>query len=152
MAKKSKYLKDTDLHKMLEPYVQKVVRDIGKINHSAIQQYYQDYTPGTYVKSDNPKDIYERVFGMNKLYTSRIDKTNTGYDITFTFSSDNMTIKDNRNNEENNEEAFRHSFLGGWHGGSKYYGNIKAFVPSMTPSPYDIIYSFVENYNINKRY
>lgn len=147
MASQSKYLNDKELHELLKPYAYKAIKDLSEVSHSAIQQFYDDYTPGTYVKSGLPEDIYKRTFGIKNMFKSEMKRTSKGYDVIFTYSPHYFTTQ-----HRSDEAVFSHSFLEGLHGGAYYYGHMKDFIPSMTPSPWDIISSFAGNYDVTKKY
>lgn len=133
MSKKSKYIDDDIIHEILKPYAYKVFKDLSAESHYVIDIFYQDYNPM----------MYQRTFGMKNLFKPKLEKTNKGYIVEFTYSVDLLTT-----DHRSDEAVFEGSFIYGWHGGKYAWGNLKENVPRMSPSPWRLLELYVKSYKI----
>lgn len=133
MSNNSKYIDKKTIHDILKPYAYKVVKDLSFESHRVIDEFYRDYDPR----------IYKRTFGMKNLFKPKMSKTETGYEVEFTYSVDYFTTE-----HRSDEDVFIGSFIYGWHGGKYAWGNIKTIVPRMKPSPWDLLKLYVKTYKI----
>lgn len=131
---KDKYIDDKTIHDLLKPYAYKVFKDLANESHRVIDDFYNDYDP----------DYYKRTYGMKNLFRPRIEKTEDGYYVEFTYSVDFLTTK-----HRSDEDVFDGSFVHGWHGGKYAWGhNLRKEDPQMKPSPWDTLRTYVRTYKI----
>lgn len=133
MAKKSKYIYDATIYALLKPYAYKAFKDLSEESRRVIDAFYGGYSP----------DIYQRTFGMKNLFRPEMKQIENGYEIKFTYSTDNLTT-----DHRSNEAVFVGSFVRGFHGGQYAWGHLKSSVPQMEPSPWRSLEIYVLTYKL----
>jgi hypothetical protein len=135
MVKKSKYIDEKTIHEILKPYAYKVFKDLAAESHYVIEQFYEDYK--------KPPRVYQRTFGIKNLFKPKLEKTDKGYIVEFTYSVDYLTTEHRSDND-----VFDGSFIHGWHGGKYAWGHLREDVPRMQPSPWKLLEIYVKMYEI----
>ena len=131
MASKNNYIDEKTIHEILKPYAYKAFKDLSLVSHRVIDEFYGGYKP----------KMYKRTFGMKNLFVPEMKKTEKGYRIEFTYSTEHLTTE-----HRSNEAVYVGSFQEGWHGGKYAWGHLKSKVERMEPSPWKTIEDYVKNY------
>ena len=134
MSEELQFTQD-EIRSLIRPRVYRIMKDLSKISRYAIQAFYDDYEP----------EYYERCFGLKDLFSVSTKEIKNGYQLTFHYDAEYVQNKEHHGHGSTDgyQWAFETAFVYGQHGGDKYYGHLKEAVPIMTPSPWNIITSYV---------
>lgn len=128
---------------MVEPELQKKAKevhdDLEQKSRQAIDYFYFTYDPM----------IYDRIGGLRYAFTSNIERIDSGYLVSFTYSPELMR----GSHRATNDLIFEQAFMQGFHGG--YNGVINAWNPQKNPiyqvpaaqtdpSPWELITNYVK--------
>ena len=81
---------------------------------------------------------------MKNLFKPELKRIDSGYLITFTYSSDFFAGM-----HRNDNAVFEGSFVEGWHGGPMAWGGRpRRTDPKTSPSPWEMIEEFYNNYEL----
>lgn len=103
------------------------MKETSEVSRNAIDMFYSDYTPRTYM----------RVYGLKNLFDISLNENSDGFNLKFTYSAGHVT------GHPNPDIIFSGPFVQGYHGGPAWGGEQAA--PKMSPSPWEVIKEFAEN-------
>lgn len=128
----SDYISSEELQEIVLPYVLKYSRDIHSYSTSVMNAFYSHYSP----------KIYQRKYGITRLWETDITPITNGYSVTTTYSDAFFSASHN-----SDADVFEGPFIQGYHGGPLAWGHPRD-VPKMSPSPYELIEKYWANYAI----
>lgn len=148
MAKKSKLLSQEEIHALLKPKAEEIIKDVQDAAQTAIENFYNDpsFTAG--------KIPYERTGSFNNFKSvGEYKEIDNGYNISFVYSSKDVTVNPYLYFKGNPGWAFDADFVNGFHGGPRPMGKNSdgkiqwgwANTPRMGISPWEQIKQYVDS-------